>query len=462
MAPESTLPNAHRSGSRPKSLLRHRDFRQLWAAETVSQVGTQVSMLAIPLMAIKVLHATTFEVGALTAVEFAPFVLVGLPAGAIVDRVRRRPVMVLCDLGRAVSLATLPIAHALGWLTIWQLFAVVFANGVMTVFFDVSYMSILPSLVDRDQIIDGNAKLEVSRSSAQVGGPGLAGVLVQWIGSVSAVVVDAVSFVCSAAFLARIKASEPPIERHADTSQPRLRDEIRAGLAYVWHHAMLRPIALCTATSNFFSSMIQAVFVVYAVRELHYSAGAVGVVFVLGGSGAVLGALTSGRISAPIGVGPTIVGAIVLASVGSVLLGVAPRHGAFGFFVVGFALFSFGGVVYNINQGSLRQAITPPRMQGRMNASMRFMVWGTMPFGALLGGAMGTWFGLRTTLLVAGFGALLAGAWVWWSPVRTLRTIPEPDGPADDSADGPAGGSADGPAGGSAGGTTVEATGGVH
>src|SRR3954469_23696426 len=147
-----------------RSLVRHRDFRQLWAAETISQLGTQVSVLAIPLMAIKVLHATTFEVGALTAIEFAPFVIVGLPAGAIVDRVRRRRVMMVCDLGRAVALASLPVAYALDRLTIWQLFVVVFANGVMTVFFDVANMAILPSLVARDQIADGNAKLEISRS----------------------------------------------------------------------------------------------------------------------------------------------------------------------------------------------------------------------------------------------------------------------------------------------------------
>jgi MFS family permease len=409
---------------RARPLLRQPDFRALWSAETVSELGTQVSVLAIPLMAIKVLHATTFQVGALTAIEFAPFVIVGLPAGAIVDRVRRRPVMMVCDLGRAASLATLPLAHALGWLTIWQLFAVVFANGVMTVFFDVSYMSILPSLVRRDEIADGNSKLEVSRSGATVAGPGMAGVLVQIIGAVSAVLVDAVSFVGSALFLSRIRAAEPPIEEHADGTRPRIRDEVRAGLRYVWHHAMLRPIALCTATSNFFSSMLSAVFLVYAVRTLHYSAGTVGLVFVFGGVGSVIGALVCARVSRPIGTGPAIVAAIFLSSVGSLLLGFAPRAGAFAWFAVGWTFFGFGGVVYNINQGSLRQAITPARMQGRMNASMRFMVWGTMPFGALLGGALGTSIGLRPTLIVSGLGSVLAVAWVLAPAVRTLRAIP--------------------------------------
>src|SRR5262249_11894187 len=157
----------------------------------------------------------------------------------------RRPVMMVCDLGRAASLASLPFAHAFGALTMGQLYVVVFANGVMTVFFDVANMSILPSLVPRDQIAEGNAKLEVSRSGAQVAGPGIAGLLVQWIGAVTAVVVDAVSFLGSAVFLSRIRTAEPPVEQHAPGARPRLRTEIRAGLAYVWHHAMLRPIAFC-------------------------------------------------------------------------------------------------------------------------------------------------------------------------------------------------------------------------
>ncbi|HEY3832498.1 MAG TPA: MFS transporter [Acidimicrobiia bacterium] len=410
-----------------RSLVHHRDFVHLWSAETVSQVGTQVSMLAIPLMAIKVLHASTFQVGALTAVEFAPFLIVGLPAGAIVDRVRRRPVMMICDLGRAASLASLPIVHAFGALSMWQLYVVVFANGVMTVFFDVANMSILPSLVDRDQIADGNAKLEVSRSGAQVAGPGLAGLLVQWIGSVTAVLVDAVSFVGSAVFLSFIRTAEPPVEKHPPGMRPRLRTEIREGMAYVWHHTMLRPIAFCTATSNLFSSMISAVYIVYAVRELHYAAGTIGLTFVFGGAGAVIGALVCARVTRPFGVGPTIVWSIFVSGIGMLLVGLAPRSSAFAWFVVGWALFSFTGVVYNVNQGSLRQVITAPRLQGRMNASMRFMVWGTMPFGALIGGALGTAIGLRPTLVVAGIGGMLAGFWVLCSPVRTLREMS--DGP---------------------------------
>jgi MFS family permease len=209
--------------------------------------------------------------------------------------------------------------------------------------------------------------------------------------------------------------------------RPRLRTEIREGMAYVWHHTMLRPIAFCTATSNLFSSMISAVYIVYAVRELHYAAGTIGLTFVFGGAGAVIGALVCARVTRPFGVGPTIVWSIFVSGIGMLLVGLAPRSSAFAWFVVGWALFSFTGVVYNVNQGSLRQVITAPRLQGRMNASMRFMVWGTMPFGALIGGALGTAIGLRPTLVVAGIGGMLAGFWVLCSPVRTLREMS--DGP---------------------------------
>jgi MFS family permease len=410
----------------PPPLWRHRDFRPLWAAETVSQIGTQVTVLAIPLMAIQVLHATTFEIGALNAVQFAPFILVGLQAGAIVDRLRRRPVMMVCDIGRAIVLATLPLAHWLGWLTMAQLYVVVFAHGVMTVFFDVANMAILPSIVPREQIGDGNAKLEVSRSAAQVAGPGLGGFLVQVIGSVTAVVVDAVSFVLSALFLSRVRDREVKIERDASQPRPRIRDDVREGLAFVWHNGLLRPIAFCTATSNLFSNMSMAVFIVYAVRELDYGAGVVGLVFMLGSIGALLGAFASERIGRQLGVGTTIVTSIFIGGLGMLLLAVAPRGSAFPWFVAGFFTFSLTGVVYNVSQVSLRQAITPDRLQGRMNAAMRFMVWGTIPIGSLVGGALGSVLGLRPTLVIGGIGGLLAVGWVFFSPVRALRTIPPP------------------------------------
>src|SRR6476646_2604069 len=234
----------------------------LWSAETVSQLGSQISMLALPLVAISVLHATTFQVGALTAVEFAPFVLFGLPVGAVVDRLPRRPILIWCDIGRAVALASVPIASWAGVLSYAQLLAVVFVTGTLTVFFDVAYQSILPAIVERDQLTEGNAKLEISRSGAQTAGPGVGGLLVQWIGAASAVTADAASFIASALLIRGIRAQEPPTVP-ADETKTRLRalaGEIREGLGYVLHHRVLRMIAGSTATSNFFASMSTAVY----------------------------------------------------------------------------------------------------------------------------------------------------------------------------------------------------------
>jgi len=410
-----------------RTIWRNRNFAHLWWAESISQLGSQVSLLALPLVAITVLHASTFAVGTLTAVEFAPFVLFGLPAGAIVDRLPRRPILMLSDLGRAVALATVPIAYAFGVLSYAQLLVVVFTTGSLTVFFDVAYMSILPALVERDQIVEGNARLEVSRSSAQLAGPAVGGLLVQAIGAASAVTADAVSFVVSALLISGIRAAEAPVERVDDGASPlrALGREIREGLRYVMGHRVLRMIAGSTATSNFFSSMMTAVFLLYAVRERHYSAGLVGAVFAIGNVGPLVAAVSSAAINRALTLGRAIWMGMLLGSLAWLLLGLAPTQHSFAYFAVAFLLFGFGGTLYNIAQVSLRQAITPPRLQGRMNASMRFMVWGTMPFGSLAGGALGTAIGLRPTLIVAGIGGLTAVPWVLARSVRELREIPE-------------------------------------
>jgi len=309
-----------------------------------------------------------------------------------------------------------------------QLLLVVFVTGSLTVFFDVAYQSILPALVERDQIVDGNARLEVSRSSAQLAGPAVGGLLVQAIGAASAVTADAASFVASALLIRGIHADEPRAEPVDDgTTQLRaLGREIREGLRYVMSHRVLRMIAGSTATSNFFSSMTTAVFLLYAVRERHYSAGLVGAVFAIGNVGPLVAAVTSARINRVLTLGRAIWMGMLLSSLAWLLLGLAPTQHSFGYFAVAWLLFGFGGTVYNIAQVSLRQAITPHRLQGRMNASMRFMVWGTMPFGSLAGGALGTAIGLRPTLIVAGIGGLSAVPWVLARSVRELREIPEP------------------------------------
>jgi MFS family permease len=410
-----------------QSLWRRSDFLRLWSAETISQLGTQVTLLALPLIAILILRANPFEVGLLTAVEYLPFLLVGLPAGVWVDRLRRRPILIAADVGRAVSLASIPVAHALGNLMLGHLYLVAFFNGTLTVFFDVAYMSYLPSLVERRQLVEGNSKLEVSRSGAELAGPGLAGALVQVLTAPVAIVIDAISFVGSALFLLFIRHREPSRRKEQKELAPRMRTEIAEGLRYVLRHRLLLPIAICTSASNLFAHMAFAIYLVYAVRQLGLSALLIGVTFALGNVGFLIGAVAASRIAKWLGVGRTIWISAAIFGPSLVLIPLAPRTGPFPFLVAAWFLGSFGSVVYNVNQVSLRQAITPDRMQGRMNATIRFLVWGTMPIGAFIGGALASVIGLRATLFVAAVGGLFVALPVLLSPVRKLREIPEPE-----------------------------------
>ena len=410
-----------------RSLWRHRDFVKLWSAETVSQLGTQVTLLALPFVAILILKANAFQVGLLTAVEYLPFLLVGLPAGVWVDRLRRRPILIAADVGRACSLASIPIVYALGSLTLLQLYAVAFLNGVLTVFFDVAYMSYLPSLVERNQLVEGNSKLEISRSGAELAGPGISGALIELITAPVAIVADAVSFLGSALFLLGIRHREPQQERTASGTPPKMRTEISEGLRYVFRHRLLLPIAICTSSTNLFSHMVFAIYLIYAVRELGLSAGPIGVIFAIGNIGFLLGAVAANRIAERLGVGTTIWVSAAIFGPSLVLIPLAPRSNPAPLLILAWFLGTFGSVIFNVNQVSLRQAITPDRMLGRVNATIRFLVWGTMPIGAFLGGILGSSIGLRPTLFLASGAAVFVSVPVALSPVRKLREMPEPE-----------------------------------
>jgi len=406
-------------------LWRHPDFLKLWSAETVSQFGTQISQLALPLTAIDVLHVSAFKVAALTTVEFLPFLLVSLPAGVWVDRLPRRPILVFGDLTRAGLLASIPIAYFLDALTIWQLYCVGFLFGIATVFFDVAYQSYLPSLVQRRQIIDGNAKLEISRSAAQLGGPGVAGLLIGWLKAPVAILFDAVSFLGSGLFILAIRKTETS---QADRAPRRkMRTELREGLSYVLRHPYLKNIAACTALFNFFGLLGYAVLLVYARRHLHLSPQTIGLAFVLGNFGALLAAVTAKSIFARLGVGRTIIAASVIGGPAFLAIPFAPRaHAALTVLVPALFVGGFANVTYNIAQVSLRQAITPERIQGRMNSVMRFIVWGTIPLGSFAGGVLASFIGLRSTLIVSGVGCCLPFLPVLFSPVRSVSEMPEP------------------------------------
>ncbi|MGI8881448.1 MAG: MFS transporter [Jatrophihabitans sp.] len=410
----------HPAGKAP-GLWRHRDFRRLWIGETVSQFGSTISTIALPLVAILVVHATTFEVGLLTACETAAFLLVGLPAGALVDRMPTRPVLIVGDLVRVLALGSIPAAYALAMLSIGQLYLVALVVGVATVFFDVAYQSYLPELIGRADLVNGNAKLQASESVAQIAGPGLGGLLIQVLTSPYAIIVDAATFLWSAAWIARIRTRpEPPVRRAGRN----LREEIGEGLRFVLGNRLLRPIAMCTGVSNLFSSIGGAVFLVLLARSLRLSPGLIGALTATAAIGGVLGSLLAGRIARRIGQGPAIWLPTLL---GGPLAFVQPfvrRDWTLGLLTVSLVFYWAAVVVYNITQVSFRQALCPPELLGRMNATMRFLVWGTLPIGGVIGGALGGWLGVRPTLFIAAVGGALAFLPVFLSPLRRMRELP--------------------------------------
>jgi MFS family permease len=410
-------PAAQRRGG----LWHHRDFRRLWIGETVSQFGTMVSQLALPLVAILVLHASTFQVGLLATFEMLAFLVVGLPAGAWVDRMRYRWVLVVNDLLRAAALGSIPLAQALGGLTIGQLYAVALVTGVCTVFFDVAYQSYLPQLVDRGALVEGNAKLQASESVAQIAGPGVGGVLIQALTAPYAVLVDAVSFLWSATWVVAIRQRPARPQRKPDRS---LRREIGQGLRFVLGNRLLRAIAMCTGSSNLFSNLSFPVYYILLARSLHLSPGIIGLFTSVGAVGGLLGSLAASRFARRVGQGPAIWISIAVALPAAYVTPFVHRNWTLGLLAAAQLVWWGGVVVYNITQVSFRQGLCPPDLLGRMNATMRFLVWGTIPLGAFLGGVLGATIGVRPTLLVAAIGGSLCVLPVFFSPLRHMRELP--------------------------------------
>jgi MFS family permease len=403
------------------SLWRHRDFRLLWLGDSGSQFGEMITNTAAPLLAALVLAATPFQMGLLNAADTAAFLLIGLPAGAWVDRMRRRPLMLGANVGRAALLASVPVAWWLGLLTLTQLILVGLLVGGLSVFFDVAYQSYLPALVTREYLMEGNSKLQASASVAQVSGPAIGGGLAQLFGGANAIGVNALTYVWSIVCLWRIRTPEPPVERHP---QRNLRREIGEGLKFLFGNRSLVAIVSCTGSSNLCSGIVGAVGVLLLTRQLHASAGLVGLLLSGGGIGGVVGALLAGRIANRFGQARTIWLSLLVTQPFLLLIPLAGQGWLIALYGLGWLAFGFGGVVYNIAQVSFRQAICPDRLLGRMNASVRFLVWGTIPLGSLLGGVLGTAIGVRGALWVGAIGLVLAPAFVVFSPLRKLRDLP--------------------------------------
>jgi MFS family permease len=405
---------------RPSGLWAHRDFLKLWGAQTISVVGTQITLIALPLTAILVLDASTFAVAALTAMDTLPFLLFALPAGIWIDRMRRRPLMVVAEVGRAAVLLSIPVAYLLDALTLAHLFAAGFLVGALAVVFDLAYLSYLPGLVGRERLIGGNARLEATRAGAQAAGPGLGGGLVGLFGAPIAILADAISYVISALLIGSIRHAEPvpAAERRSALT------ELREGVRYVFRQPYLRALTLSIGGSNLFSFMVIALFMVYAVRRLGLSPELIGLVFTIASLAGFVGAVVSSRVVRRFGLGRTIVVTSMLATVSWLSVPLAPPSNPLPLIIAGAVLGPFFGTMFNLNQLSLRQAITPARLMGRMNAVVRFMYWGTMPLGSLAGGALATVIGIRPTLFVGIAGGTLAFAPLAATSLVRLRTIP--------------------------------------
>jgi MFS family permease len=417
----------------PGRLWHHFDFRQLWLATSVSQLGTQISELAIPLAAITLLHASPLEVGVLAAAGYLPLAVLGLPAGAWVDRVSRRRVLLAMDISRALVLASVPVASALGQLTLSQLWVVALLVGALSVFFDVAYVTYLPSLIDRADLASGNSRLQVSEQGSAVVGPALAGWLISLMGAPLAIATDAASYLGSAAFVRRIRHPEPATA--TEGTRPRLRTQIADGLRYVFANPHLKGIAIAAGIVNLFGRMAVVILPIYLVRSVGYSPGSIGIVFALGAVGFLLGAAFADRGIERVGLGRSIVIGAGIAASAFLLIAIPPPSVAGPFIAAGMFVYGVGALTFTIGNATLRQLTTPAQILGRTTASMRFLVWVAQPIAALLGGVLATRLGLHTTLWIAAIGALSAPLVLTTSGLASQRWHTAPTGPSNIPAD---------------------------
>ncbi|GAA2992055.1 MFS transporter [Actinokineospora diospyrosa] len=399
------------------------DFRNLWAAQSISVLGSQISLIAFPLIAISLLDASVSQVGVLAALERAPFLLFGLIAGVLIDRWRPRRVLLIADWVRAVAIGLIPTAALLDVLSIEWLFAIGFVIGVCTVFFDIAYQNVLTGTVVPADLLTANRWLETSRTVGEMSGPGAAAVLLKVVSAPVAIAVDAVSFAVSALFLHAMHATDgPKPERKRETS---IWVDLKAGLRFIRQTSFLRWNAIIGATWNLLFQALLAVFFVYLARDLGLSPATVAVVVFVGSLGAVVGVLTMGRINKWLGLGPAIVFSMCVTSAGGLLLATANGSTIWAVVIVGagFTLINASQPLFNVNVISIRQIITPRHLMGRTTAAIRFLVWGTLPIGALAGGFLGQAFGTKATIIGIGAGYLIPAAMTLVSPFRRIRQI---------------------------------------
>ena len=388
-------------------------------------IGTSVSITVIPILTIAVLHASSLQVGLLWFVDMIPWIVLAPFVGVFADRLRRRPILVGADLFRCAALAILPVAYVTGHLQIGLVFVTIFAIAVGDICFDVAHYSYVPTLVRNEQLIDANSKLQVTQSAAIIVGPGLAGVIVQLIGAPFALIVDAVSYLASASLIASIKDEEkPPAASEESTS---IFGEMGDGFRFIWSHPLLRPLTMRLAVWQFVSGALYSMVILYAISELGATAAQVGFLFAAVGLGFFVAASVTKYVTARVGVGAAIIAANVTAAYGAILLPLAHGRAPQSVTLVLAAMFVYGlcTVAYQINNASLRQALTPSPILGRMSATTRTLTLSMSAFGGVFIGTLASLVGLRTAIaVIVALGVTFATVGAFFAPLRGVKTLP--------------------------------------
>lgn len=425
-----TSPTAPRGVARfLPELLREREFRSFWLGQTISVFGDQITLLAIPIVAVLVLHADPAAMGLLTAAGLLPHLLFSLPAGVWLDRVhRRRRLMIVADIARAGVIALIPLAFLGNWLSLELLFGVTFLVGTLSVVFDISWLTLFGAVARRDQYVQANSLLSGSRSMSFIGGPAIGGLLIQVLSAPITLLLDSLSFLGSALFLGRIHAKEPPIERDPGS----LRTQLTTGLSFIARDTIIRGIVLSVGTVNFFNYCFAALFILYATTYLDVEPGVLGLALGAGAVGSVIGAVVAGRVGQRLGVGRAYLLGLVLFPAPLILVPIA--SGPMEIVLPLLFLSEFGSgigvMILDINAGAMLQSRTPDRIRGRSGGAFRFLNMGIRPIGATVGGLLGAAFGVRETLFVVTAAQLLGALWLIGSPVLRLRELPTPAEPA--------------------------------
>jgi MFS family permease len=411
---------------RHDGLWRNADFVHLWGAATVSTFGSLVTRTALPFTAILLLDASPSAIGVLRVAELLPGFLLGLVAGAWVDRLRRRPIMIATDLGRALLIVTVPVAAFLGWLGLGQLYVIAALVSALSVFFDVAYQSFLPSLVKNEELVEANSKLSAAMSVAEASAFSSAGWLIQLLTAPVAMLIDALTFIASAGLVARIQEPEFQIDSSTVGSRPTIASDVVEGLRAVWREPILRGMVVAGLGQNLAFGLVGTVFLLYVNQEVGFDPGILGMIFAVGGVSSLVGAMIAGRLT-HFGTGAVMVGSLLLAAIGEAFVPLATAANAIGvLFLVGQQIVADSALtVYDINQVSLRQAITPAHILGRVNASVRVSEFGAILLGTVAAGYIGETVGLRETLWLAVTLSLLAAVALALSPVLAVRRIPE-------------------------------------